>query len=288
MTSMRTAIEKEILHYDIFFALDRAGLLNELVFQGGTSLRLCRGSNRLSEDIDFAGGNSFCSTDFVEIKNCIESYIDSKYGLLVSVKEPKDLKSSTITGDISVSKWQVSIQTSPERTDIPRQKIKIEIANIPAYTRDVMALTVNYDFLNGISMPIVNVETIEEVLADKIIAFPASTKYIRYRDIWDLAWLSQQGAKLEDRLIINKIEDYKVDNYLDLLDQSISNLPSIIDSQEFINQMSRFIDIETLQKTLYREGFKLYLKNTVGNLLVQTKKKLSSDHNDVQEFEFKM
>ena len=54
---MRPVIEKEILHYDILFCLDQAGLLKDLVFQGGTCLRLCYGANRFSEDLDFAGGN---------------------------------------------------------------------------------------------------------------------------------------------------------------------------------------------------------------------------------------
>ena len=56
---LRPVIEKELLHYDILFALDHAGLLQGLTFQGGTSLRLCYGSSRFSEDLDFAGGVDF-------------------------------------------------------------------------------------------------------------------------------------------------------------------------------------------------------------------------------------
>jgi predicted nucleotidyltransferase component of viral defense system len=53
---MRPVIEKELLHYDILFSLDKEGLLDILTFQGGTSLRLCYGAPRFSEDLDFAGG----------------------------------------------------------------------------------------------------------------------------------------------------------------------------------------------------------------------------------------
>jgi predicted nucleotidyltransferase component of viral defense system len=67
-TAMRPVVEKEILHYDIFYALDSAGLLKDLVLQGGTSLRLCRGSNRFSEDLDFAGGRDFSSQKMDAIK----------------------------------------------------------------------------------------------------------------------------------------------------------------------------------------------------------------------------
>jgi len=50
-THMRPVIEKELLHYDILFVLDKEKLLDKLTFQGGTSLRLCYGAVRFSEDL---------------------------------------------------------------------------------------------------------------------------------------------------------------------------------------------------------------------------------------------
>ena len=41
LNHMRPVIEKELLHYDILFALDSKGFLDNLTFQGGTCLRLC-------------------------------------------------------------------------------------------------------------------------------------------------------------------------------------------------------------------------------------------------------
>jgi hypothetical protein len=49
---MRPVVEKELLHYDLLFILDKENLLDNLTFQGGTSLRLCYGAPRLSEDLD--------------------------------------------------------------------------------------------------------------------------------------------------------------------------------------------------------------------------------------------
>ncbi|MGP9799056.1 nucleotidyl transferase AbiEii/AbiGii toxin family protein [Halomonas sp. 86] len=46
---MRPVIEKELLHYDLLYALDKESMLDSLVFQGGTSLRLCYGGSRFSE-----------------------------------------------------------------------------------------------------------------------------------------------------------------------------------------------------------------------------------------------
>ncbi len=50
---LRPVVEKEILHHDILWALNNAGLLKNLTFIGGTCLRDCYGSARLSEDLDF-------------------------------------------------------------------------------------------------------------------------------------------------------------------------------------------------------------------------------------------
>lgn len=265
-TAMRPVVEKEILHYDIFYALDTAGLLKGLVFQGGTSLRLCRGSSRFSEDLDFAGGRDFTSQKMEAIKACIEKHLGARYGLVVEVKEPKEMATLPDYENVRVDKWQVSVQTSPERRDMPRQRIKIEIANIPAYTSELVPLRQNYDFLLGYGQVLVNAESINEILADKVVAFPASVNNIRYRDIWDIAWLKQQGARLDPGLVERKIEDYHIEGYARLLEDAISRLPDLIDGKPFVNQMTRFIDAETLARTLHDPKFAAYLKTTVGQV----------------------
>ena len=234
--AMRPVVEKEILHYDIFYALDKAGLLKDLVFQGGTSLRLCRGSSRFSEDLDFAGG-----------------------------KEPKDMATSPDYDGVKVDKWQISVETAPQQRDLPRQKIKVEIANIPAHTRELLPLRLNYDFLQGSGAVLVNAESIDEVMADKIVAFPVA-KNTRYRDIWDLAWLQQQGAKLDPALVIQKIDDYKIENYPALLSNAIIRLPELVNGKPFKDQMLRFIDSETIAKTLDNPLFLTYLIKTLHDL----------------------
>ena len=72
LSAMRPVVEKELLLYEIFHALDADGLLKDIVFQGGTSLRLCRGSDRFSEDLDFAGGTDFSAEGMGRIKACVE------------------------------------------------------------------------------------------------------------------------------------------------------------------------------------------------------------------------
>lgn len=274
---MRPVIEKEILHYEIFSALWKSNFLNRLVFQGGTSLRLCRGSSRFSEDIDFAGGRGFSSKDQAGLGDVVKKHIGDKFNLEVSVKDPKNVNDNE--GKVNVSKWQVSIQTSPDRPDIPRQRIKIEIANVPAHTKELTLIKNNYQGIINDCNLMVQAETIEEIMADKLIALPACRSYVRHRDIWDLTWLSQQGAQVNNQLTSLKIEDYHLDkmDYLDALDERIESIDNIVRSADFKHQMSRFISEDVLKNTLMKEGFNDYLINTTKELLIQARNGLSGE-----------
>lgn len=272
LAGMRPVVEKELLHYEIFSALDQAGLLKNLVFQGGTSLRLCRGSDRFSEDLDFAGGKDFSSDSMERIKDCIVSRIGNRFGLEVSVKEPKPSKGGAL---VVVDTWTVSITTAPGLLDVPRQKIKLEIANIPAYTREAVPLRLNYSVLEGMSTVIVNTEKIDEVLADKIVALPtsifkiengsqfATPARIRHRDIWDIAWLVQQGAVLDPNMVNAKIGDYGIKNFGQLLEFAVNAVPGIAAGSDFKTQMQRFIKKSAFDNAFGKSGYDSYLATTV-------------------------
>jgi hypothetical protein len=77
-----------------------------------------------------------------------------------------------------VDKWQVSVTTAPEQKSIPRQRIKIEIASIEAYTSETMALQANYEFLpDGYADTLLKVETLDEIMADKLISLAKAEFY---------------------------------------------------------------------------------------------------------------
>lgn len=287
LSAMRPVVEKELLHYELFQALDAEGLLKDLVFQGGTCLRLCRGSDRFSEDLDFAGGADFSAEGMGRIKACVEKRIGERFGLKVAVSNKPPKVADDSIPHVRVDKWWITIETAPENPSLPRQRIKLEIANIPAYTRELVALRVNYEFLAGMPTVLVNAESLDEIMADKVLAFPTSlldrqgqavasdSNKIRHRDIWDLAWLSARGAKLDVRLVVAKIADYSVTDYASLLERAIVQLPAIVKSGEFKAQMGRFIDSATLAKTLANEAYADYLAASVGGLFAQMRAALA-------------
>jgi len=278
LEGMRNVVEKELLHYDILYCLDNAGLLQDLTFQGGTSLRLCYGGNRFSEDLDFAGGAEFSGSHLKNMKTCIEDYLGARYGLEVSVKEPNELRHEPGYEEIRIDKWQVSVTTSPERRDMPKQRIKIEIANIPAYTRVPMALSRNYTVLpDGYADTLVMCETLNEVMSDKLISLVATTKYVRYRDIWDLPWLLQQNAAYDIELIRRKIQDYQIPDYSELLKHRLQNIDQTVSDGRFETEMRRFLPQTVFDRTLGRAEFTGYLSNRLKTLLSSLQRELEGE-----------
>lgn len=265
---MRPVIEKELLHYDILFSLDKEGLLDQLTFQGGTSLRLCHGSPRFSENLAFAGGPDFAGSQLRAIKSCIEHYIGRRYGLAVSVKEPAELQEEADYAGLTVDKWQVAVVTAPRRRDLPKQRIKIEVANIPAYSREPRPLLINYDFLpDGYGDTLIMTETLDEVMADKLVSLVNTLRYVRYRDIWDLRWLKQHGATINPTWVRQKISDYGIDDYPDKLDAMWQRLPDIIHGAQFKKEMARFIPMDVQKRTLNKGKFYDFLVVEIQGLL---------------------
>lgn len=269
-SAMRQVIEKELLHFDILFALEREGLLEKMTFQGGTCLRLCAGSPRFSEDLDFAGGGSFSDRDAALLKECVQDYISKRYGLEVFVKDPKTLREDPRYNEVHVDTWQVSVVTAPKQRDIPRQRIKIEVAAIPAYTEIPSRILIHYPFLpDGYSDLLVLTESDDEIMADKLISLVNTQKYIRHRDIWDLQWLKQQGATPNYDLILRKIADYRIQDYPGKVRSMIDRLPGIIDGREFSQQMRRFLPSDTLARTLDKPHFGNFLSRELTTMLSQ-------------------
>ncbi len=272
---MRPVIQKELLHYDILYSLDVAGLLDKLTFQGGTSLRLCYGSNRFSEDLDFVGGRDFTRAQLDPIKQCIESYVGERYGLEVQVKEPAAIRKERDYADLKVDTWQISVVTAPAHKDIPRQRVKIEVANIDAYSREPRALRLNYPFLpDGYADTLILTESLSEVMADKLVSLVNTTGYVRNRDVWDLRWLKQQGAKIHSEWVAQKIRDYRVEGYPEKLASMLKRLPDIVKGEVFHREISRFIPQDVAARTLDKPKFYDFLIAEVSGLLEQLQREL--------------
>lgn len=265
--SIRPVIEKELLHYEILAAVSRAGFSEAVTFQGGTSLRLCYGSSRYSEDLDFAGGPDFSWHDFETLGKAIERRIASAYDVTVRVRQPRDEDSLT-------ARWQIVVDTSPERPDLPRQRIKLEVGRVPAHTSTPRNLILNYDELSsGYADIIMRVESREEIVADKIVSFYDSS-YTRYRDLWDLNWLyvtSRLDLGAVSDLVALKCEDYAMDvDPHELITASGRRMAQALPDPAFVEQMGRFLPPETIRKSVGWPGYLEAMGENLAELVAET------------------
>ncbi len=264
--TMLPVIEKELLHYEILDSLDQHGYLDHLHFQGGTCLRLCYGSERYSEDLDFAGGTAFTAAELAGIGQIIQQGITNRYGVEVRVEPPSK---SQQTDPLTVDTWRISVETAPARPDLPRQRISIQVANVPAHTSQVRPLKVNYPELPAsYSQTLVVAEAPEEICADKLKAFITSG-FIRYRDIWDLRWLSVQPNFNDDQLdtlLAHKLSDYQAQERFQTGLIRLRDLDLIVNSRDFNVQLSRFLPAPTVARTIARPAFRASLVEEVVRL----------------------
>ncbi len=269
LTPLRVVVEKELLHHDILRVLSGAGLLTQLTFIGGTCLRACYGSNRLSEDLDFTGGADFTRGQLASMSSILIESLKTKYGLEINVTDP-------VREESNVDTWKLKVQTRPGRKDLPAQRINIDVCAIPSYQPRPMALLNPYGVEMGTSGLILQAQSREEIFADKLVAFAMRPNRLKNRDLWDIAWLHQQQIKPALDLIKNKLNDHhaQTDAYLNAFAERTASLkknPEI--AKEFRKEMARFLSNETVKETVNSEMFWEYLCNLMADYrqrLIQT------------------
>ena len=248
-------VEKELLHHDILREMSSAGLLSGLTFIGGTCLRACYGSPRLSEDLDFTGGSDFKRSDLTELGKVLKETLGTRYGLKVSVSDP-------VREQGKVSTWKMSVETRPGRKDLPAQRIHLDICSIPSHDPRPMMLRTLYGVDMGTSGLILQAQSREEILADKVIALAFREGRIKNRDLWDIAWLRQQGVELPASLIPLKIHDHRrsKEEFRSLLRERVEELGKTeVLRKDFINEMRRFLPVATAAQTVEQEPYWQYL-----------------------------
>ena len=255
LSTLRTVVEKELLHHDILREMSVAGLLAELTFIGGTCLRACYGSARLSEDLDFTGGSQFKRSDLSELGRILEEKLKVRYGLRAKVSAP-------VKEQAPVATWKLSVETCPRRRDMPSQRIHIDICAIPSHDARPMMLRNVYGVEMGTSGLILQAQSREEILADKMIALAFRENRIKNRDLWDIAWLKQQGIELPAPLIPLKIHDRqrKPAEFISLLSGRMADLHGRPETKrDFMNEMRRFLPAAAVRETIEQASYWQYL-----------------------------
>ena len=258
-TPLQVVVEKELLHHDILREMSSAGLLASLTFIGGTCLRACYGSSRLSEDLDFTGGADFSRESLITLSQVLVESLQRKYGLNVAVSEP-----TRETGNVDT--WRLKVQTRPAQRDLPAQRINIDICAIPSHEPRPMMLHNPYGVDMGTAGLILQAQSRDEILADKLVAFALRPNRMKYRDLWDIAWLHQQGVVLPLALLPLKLRDHHRDTqqFLEVLTkrrESLLSEPPLFDA--FRQEMRRFLPTPLVTETVEQPAFWSYLSSLI-------------------------
>ncbi|WP_016954344.1 nucleotidyl transferase AbiEii/AbiGii toxin family protein, partial [Catenovulum agarivorans] len=253
-------IEKEILHHDIMDVLIKQGVMQRLTFIGGTSLRMCYNSARLSEDLDFNGGHNFKPSEFSGLEDEIQAYIQNKYETQVWVNKPSgEQQGETVS-------WKISIEKEANPPDLPRQKMHIDVCAIPSFDIEKRPLLNHYDIVVPTEGILVPVQSLQEILADKLIALAYRARRIRPRDVWDIVWIKQRGTKLSTKLVEQKLvaRQKTTEDFQQALAAQCEKL--MLEDEvrnDFTMEMSRFIPKQIKQRTLDNPEYWAYVQSEV-------------------------
>jgi len=202
-------VAMEAIHMVVLDALYSNTLSGELVFHGGTCIRLVHGGYRYSEDLDFASLLDDASIEklMARTEKVLINTLPAVLGPGSVALAPKPRRKAS-----SVRKWWVRFQRRGVRDAI---RVKIEVGAFPS--RRPTPTAVRPRPPAPYVVPLVTAEPPEELLADKVNAL-AQRAFLRGRDLFDIWFLGEAlGAELVPELVFGKFADYRTADPLQVL-----------------------------------------------------------------------
>jgi predicted nucleotidyltransferase component of viral defense system len=265
LVQLRPVVEKELLHHDILRTMAEMDVLQHLTFIGGTCLRACYGSNRLSEDLDFTGGVDFDKATLSDLADRLKTMVAKKYNLPVDVSEPTKEADDVEKGKVDT--WKLTVQTRPAARHMPAQRINIDICAIPSHDRQFVTLRNLYAVDMGTSGLVLPAQSQREILADKVVALAMRRNRLKNRDLWDIAWLHQGGSVVDNALVRQKLTDRAIayETFLAALrDRTTFLAKEKAAYADFRKEMERFVPSDLVDKTVRNPQFWAFLTSHVG------------------------
>ena len=174
----------------------------ELAFQGGTSLHLAYGSPRASEDLDFiVASDKGLDTIMNAALAHARAYVRQAVGPEAQL-ESKARAVDPTTGERRNPRIYTVSFRSPAFLESVKVRVEFWVADPAAaagYDSEVRAARLSPEARMrrpielAISQAIIPTAQLAEIYVDKIHA-TAGRDYLKYRDVFDLWWLDQQGA----------------------------------------------------------------------------------------------
>ena len=196
----KRALESELLSMAVFHVIHRFGLLpDDAVFIGGTALRLCHGSPRFSEDLDFHTPR-FAPRTLDRGTLAVET--EKITGCRISVSTPTG-SGSTLA--------RVSAEVPGRDRSQRRPRMKIDLGE--GLQVDVRPEIITLRMAGG-SVPGMGdvgdafsfrTSSKEEIFADKHMALVGRRRRIKHRDMFDILWLRHRGVDFRPDIVAKKV-----------------------------------------------------------------------------------
>ena len=196
----KRALESELLSMAVFDVIHRFALLpDDAVFIGGTALRLCHGSPRFSEDLDFHTPR-LAPRDLDRETLAVEAAKTT--GCRISVSTPTG-SGSTLA--------RVSAEVPGRDRSQRRPRMKIDLGE--GVQVDARPEVITLKMAGGLVPGLGDVgdafafrtSSKEEIFADKHMALVGRRRRIKHRDIFDILWLRHRGVDFRPDLVAAKV-----------------------------------------------------------------------------------
>jgi predicted nucleotidyltransferase component of viral defense system len=203
----------EILQLIVLDALYSQKESKDICFQGGTALRWCYGGNRFSEDLDFVthltedGIGSLLEKIAEQIRRTAVAHFGTGE---FEIKRRESNRKAACTAfirfrpDNEKRKISVKIDFERLREGFFPQTGKIFLFTLPS----VRYLITAGEFRIPAPSSVIVVETLEEILSDKIRAL-LERAYLKGRDFYDIWFLISLNVRCDAELMKKKIEMYE-------------------------------------------------------------------------------
>lgn len=238
LAAIRGTVENELLAMATLHALHAESLLpREAVFIGGTCLRLCHGSPRFSDDLDFhlPPAVAFRGLDAELLRQTLEPHI----GAAVAVSLPLSEQTSRLARISAVLPERNRSQRRPRtRIDMARKAqldARDTIVSLHMAGGNVPGLG---DLADPLSIP---ASSKEEILVDKHLALVGRAKRIKQRDVFDILWLRHQGVEFQADLLAAKLPADQHESFPTALRQRATAGSAGIAGGEYAAEMRRFL-----------------------------------------------
>ncbi|OGL78172.1 hypothetical protein A3J43_01825 [Candidatus Uhrbacteria bacterium RIFCSPHIGHO2_12_FULL_54_23] len=184
---------KEYLQYPVLEYVYNSEELQQLVFYGGSCVRICYDGPRLSEDLDFTVLSPAYAIDLDTLAHGLERRFRSEFLIDADVKVRQSEVMKRVTLKFPILKKLGLAPTLPSASDLLHVKIEISLSSLPVYefggveTSPVAQHGFNV-FVRHYTLPILMAGKINALLSRVWFKGKREEVDIKGRDFFDLYW----------------------------------------------------------------------------------------------------